>query len=122
MLRAEDVGYFDPDFKPSEQEHGNTTPSPVVNAGKHAYYLDVFVFVDHLNELKRKYGPERMQDFISSCLRGTAQIRTALLKQVLRRVLLNRMLKRMAQNASISTKDPATTKARNAARSPGGIW
>ena len=49
-LRAEDVGYFDPDFKPSEQEHGNTTPGPVVNVGKHAYYLDVFVFVDYLNE------------------------------------------------------------------------
>lgn len=40
MLRAEDVGYFDPDFSPSEQEHGITTPGPVVNAGKHAYHLD----------------------------------------------------------------------------------
>ena len=71
LLRAEDVGFFDPDFK-AEQEHGKTIPGPVVNAGKHAYYLDVFVFVDRLNELKRKYGPERVQDVIPSCLWGSA--------------------------------------------------
>ena len=45
LLRAEDVGFFDPNFK-AEQEHGNTTPDPVVNAGKNAYHLDVFVFVE----------------------------------------------------------------------------
>ena len=71
MLRAEDVGYFDPEFQ-AEQEHGKTTPGPVVNAGKHAYYLDVFVFVDRLNELARKYGQHLVQDVIPSCLRGSA--------------------------------------------------
>ena len=71
MLRAEDVGYFDPGFQ-AEQEHGKTTPGPVVNAGKHAYYLDIFVFIDRLNELARKYGQNLVQDVIPSCLRGSA--------------------------------------------------
>lgn len=72
-LKAEDVGFFDPGFQP-EQEHGKTTPGPVVNAGKYAYYLDVFVFVDRLKELARKHGPEKVIDLIPSCLRGTALI------------------------------------------------
>ena len=73
LLKAEDVGFFDPGFQP-EQEHGKTTPGPVVNAGKHAYYLDVFVFVDRLKELARKHGPDKVIDLIPSCLRGTALI------------------------------------------------
>ena len=71
MLRVEDVGYFDPEFQ-AEQEHGKTTPGLVVNAGKHAYYLDIFVFVDRLNELSRKYGQYVVQDVIPSCLQGSA--------------------------------------------------
>ena len=72
MLRAEDVGFFDPEFQALEQEHGKTTPGPVVNAGKHAYYLDIFVFVDRLNELARKYGQDLVKDVVPSCLRGSA--------------------------------------------------
>ena len=45
LLQAEDVGFFNPNFK-AEQEHGNTTPGPVINAGKHAYHIDVFVSVE----------------------------------------------------------------------------
>ena len=44
----------------------------MVNASKHAYYLDIFVFVDRLNELSRKYGPNVVQDVIPSYLRGSA--------------------------------------------------
>ena len=72
MLKAEDVGFFDPGFQASEQEYGKTTPGPVVNAGKHAYYLDIFVFIDRLKALSRKYGQNAVQDVISSCLRGSA--------------------------------------------------
>ena len=72
-FRAEDVGFFDPGFQ-AEPEHGNTTPGPVVNAGKHVYYLDVFVFVDRLKELARKQGAAKVIDLIPSCLRGTALI------------------------------------------------
>ena len=72
-FKAEDIGFFDPGFQP-EQEHGKTTPGPVVNAGKHVYYLDVFVFVDRLKELARKHGPAKVIDLIPSCLRGSALI------------------------------------------------
>ena len=71
MLRAEDVGYFDPRFQ-AEQEHRKTTPDPVINAGKHTYYLDIFVFVDRLYKLSRKHGQYLVQDVIPSCLRGSA--------------------------------------------------
>ena len=47
---------FEPEFKALEQEHGKPTPGPVVNAGKQAYFFDVFVFVDRLNELAHKHG------------------------------------------------------------------
>ena len=32
LLRAADVGFFDPEFKALEQEHGKIAPGPVVNA------------------------------------------------------------------------------------------
>ena len=72
LLRAEEVGFFDPEFQASEQEHRKSTPGPVVNAGKHAYYLNIFVFVDRLNELARKHGQHLVQDVIPSCLQGSA--------------------------------------------------
>ena len=51
---------------------GKLHPAPVVNAGKHAYYLDMFVFVDRLSELSREYGQDLVKDIIPSCLRGSA--------------------------------------------------
>ena len=72
-LKADDIGFFDPGFRP-KQEHRNTTLGPVVNAGKHVYYLNVFVFVDCLKEFARKHGPEKVIDVIPSCLRGQALI------------------------------------------------
>ena len=36
LLQAEDVGFFDRNFQPLEQEHGKTILCSVVNAGKHA--------------------------------------------------------------------------------------
>ena len=73
LLKAEDVGFFDPDFQP-EQEHGNTTPGPVVNASKHVYYLDVFMFVNRLKELARKHCPVKVIHLMPSCLQGQALI------------------------------------------------
>lgn len=49
-IRAEEVGYFDPEYK---QEQG-TTSGPVVNAGKHVYYRDVYIFVDRLKDLANR--------------------------------------------------------------------
>lgn len=47
-IRAEEVGYFDPEY---QQERGTKTSGPVVNAGKHVYYRDVYVFIDRLKDL-----------------------------------------------------------------------
>ena len=51
-IRAETVGYFDPDYQ-QEKEQGVTNQGPVVNAEKHVYYRDVYVFVDRLKDLAR---------------------------------------------------------------------
>lgn len=69
-LRAEEVGYFDPEF---QQEHGNTH-GPVVNAGKYVYYRDVYIFVDRLKDLANRKPPDQVKDVITECMRGSALI------------------------------------------------
>ena len=64
QLRAEHVGYFDPEYQP---EHGQQ--GPVVNAGKYVYYRDVYVFVDRLKDLAMQHDVKQV---ISSCFRGSA--------------------------------------------------
>ena len=46
-LRAEEVGYFDPEYQ-AEDSHNTDKHAPLVNAGKHVYYRDVYAFVDRL--------------------------------------------------------------------------
>ena len=65
VLRAEEVGYFDPEY---QQEQGNTQ-GPVVNAGKYVYYRDVYIFVDRLKDLASQHDVKQL---LSACLRGTA--------------------------------------------------
>ena len=43
-LRAKDLEYFDPDFK---SEHNEI----IVSSGRHVYYRDMFVWIDHLKNL-----------------------------------------------------------------------
>lgn len=61
-LRAEEVGYFDPEYQ-------DAATGPVVNAGKYIYYRDVFIFVDRLKDLAAR---QDVKHVISSCFRGTA--------------------------------------------------
>ena len=61
-LRAEEVGYFDPEYQ-------NAATGPVVNAGKYVYYRDVYVFVDRLKDLATQHDVKHV---ISACFRGSA--------------------------------------------------
>ena len=65
-LRAEEVGYFDPEY---QQEQGSTN-GPVVNAGKYVYYRDVYVFVDRLKDLAVTRND--VKSVMTSCFRGSA--------------------------------------------------
>lgn len=69
-IRAEDIGYFDPDYQ-NEKEHG-ATKGPVVNAGKHVYYRDVYVFVDCLKDLARQHDGLNIRNVVTECLHGSA--------------------------------------------------
>ena len=67
QLRAEEVGYFDPEY---QQEHGSN--GPVVNAGKHVFYKDIYVFTNRLKDLAVQRGERDTKAVIASCFRGSA--------------------------------------------------
>ena len=61
---SEDIGYFDPTYEDS----GN---SSIVNAGRHIFYRDPYVFVDRLKDLARgSVGEQRIRELVPGCLRG----------------------------------------------------
>ena len=64
------MGYFDRDYQ-NEKEHGATS-GQVVNAGKHVYYRDVYVFIDHLKDLAKQHDGVKIRNVITECLRGSA--------------------------------------------------
>lgn len=66
-LRAEEVGYFDPEY---QQEQG-MSHGPVVNAGKHIFYKDVYVFTDRLKDLAAQRGESDIKSVMTACFRGS---------------------------------------------------
>ena len=61
-LRPDDIGFFNP---------GAEGDGPVVGE-KYVTFRDVFVFVDRLKEMKRRFNEEQVLIVILSCLKGTA--------------------------------------------------
>lgn len=68
-LRAEEVGYFDPEYK---QEQGSN--GPVVNVGKHVFYKDVFISTNRLKDLAVQRGEADTKAVITSCFHGAALV------------------------------------------------
>ena len=68
-LRAEEVGYFDPEY---QQDHGSSSNGPVVNVGKHVFYKDVYICTNRFKDLAVQRGEADTKTVVSSCLRGTA--------------------------------------------------
>ena len=68
-LRSEHIGYFDPSFE-EDKEPG----ASVVNAGRHVFYRDVFVFTNRLRDLAAKHTPVVVAGLTQGCLRGEALI------------------------------------------------
>ena len=64
---AEDVGYFDPGY-----EDPSGTDQPIVTAGRHSFYRNVYTFTDHLRSLEKTASGDRVRDLISTCLKGEA--------------------------------------------------
>ncbi|KAM0805252.1 hypothetical protein BDR22DRAFT_884789 [Usnea florida] len=70
QLRAEEVGYFDREY---QQERGSSESNgPVVNAGKHVFYKDVYIFTNPLKDLAVQRGEADIKAVIASCLRASA--------------------------------------------------
>ena len=70
-LRAEEVGYFDPEYQ-AENFFKIDKRAPLVNAGKHVYYRDVYAFVDRLKDIASSRGKPAVRQVITACFRGSA--------------------------------------------------
>ena len=66
-LRAEDLGYFDPDYESERNES-------IVSSGRHVYYRDMFVWIDHLKDLAKNHSEEELRPLITQAFRGGALI------------------------------------------------
>ena len=62
-LRAEDLEYFDPEF---ESEHNEA----IVSSGRHVYYRDMFVWIDHLKNLCKIHGEDEVRPKVTQAFRG----------------------------------------------------
>ena len=61
------MSYFDPEY-----EKETVKNAPVVNAGKHVFYRDVYVFVDRLKDLAVQHDDAAVKNVITACFRGSA--------------------------------------------------
>ena len=57
-LRVEDLGFFDPSYESEANE-------PIVNVGRHVYYRNIFVWVDHLKELAKDHGDQKVRSLLT---------------------------------------------------------
>ena len=62
-LRAEDLGYFDPDYESEKNES-------IVSVGRHVYYRDMFVWIDHLKDLVKNHSEEELRPMVTQAFRG----------------------------------------------------
>ena len=64
---VENVNYFDFDYEDSFD-----TNQFIVNSKRHNFYRDVFIFIDHLKNLKKTFFDSRVKKLISICLKKDA--------------------------------------------------
>ena len=69
-LKADDVGFFDPSYE--DANNTSAKDAPVVNAGRHVFYRDVYAFVDRLKDMAHLKGEEKIREVLPTCFRGTA--------------------------------------------------
>ena len=62
---ADEIGFFDPDYEGS---------AAVVNAGKHVFYRDVYVFIDRCKDMAPLRGEDKLRTVLPQCFRGAALI------------------------------------------------
>ncbi|CAF9941916.1 MAG: hypothetical protein HETSPECPRED_004382, partial [Heterodermia speciosa] len=73
QLRAEDVGYFDSDYKSEEESHiasKKRVYNSIMSVGKHVYYIEIYSFVDKLKDLIISHNETVVRQIITACFRG----------------------------------------------------
>ena len=66
---AENVSYFDFDY-----ENSFDTNQFIVNSRRHNFYRDIFIYIDHLKNLKKIFSNSKMKKLITICLKRNALI------------------------------------------------
>ena len=66
---VENVSYFDSDY-----ENSFDTDQFIVNSKRHNFYRDVFIFIDHLKNLKKTFFDSKMKKLIVTCFKEDALI------------------------------------------------
>lgn len=67
--KPDDIGYFDP-----EHDGLANVGAPIVNAGRHVFYRDVYAFVDRLKDMAPLRDEPKLRTALVQCLRGSALI------------------------------------------------
>ena len=74
FLLVEQIEYFDSDHKKDEQTIVSSSfIKSMINASKHVYYKNVYVFVNRFKNLKFQHKHQLMKKIIKSYLRDDAQ-------------------------------------------------
>ena len=64
---AEDVDYFDSDYKDP-----SGTDQSIVTSRRHSFYRNVYIFTDHLRSLKKTASDDRVRNLIFTCFKSEA--------------------------------------------------
>ena len=73
FLLIEQMNYFDFDYKKEKQTTMSSSfIESIINANKHVYYKNVYVFVNRFKNLKSQHEHQLMKNVIKSCFRDDA--------------------------------------------------
>ena len=72
-LYIKKIKFFNLDFQ-SKLEYKKIIFNLIINTGKYIYYLNIFIFINYLKKLARKYSTNKIINLILNYLRELALI------------------------------------------------
>ena len=78
-MKPEEVGFFDPEYEGTR---------PIVNAGKHVFYKDIYVFIDRLKDITVQHRESNIRNVLTACFRETTLMWYSTELTDLKRILL----------------------------------
>ena len=108
-MKAEDIGFFDPEYHVDNSESGT---SIIVTSGRYTFYRDVYIFTDRLKHLAAvRNNADSVRDLIPECLKGSAlvwhsaelsELEKELLQPARLEVWISTLIKRFKTRAAVA--------------------